>query len=99
MPLHGCLTHANDNINNVVFGPWHWLWDCLCHFIYSLVFGEQMKSMWEEFKKHLWLCFICMMIGVNIGKVYAYSDIATDCKVLGMFRLQNVAFGCRMSIS
>ena len=55
--------------------------------------------MWEEFKKHLWLCFICMMIGVSLGKIYAYSDIATDCKILGMFRLQNVAFGCRISAS
>lgn len=56
-----------------------------------------MKNMFEQFKSNLWLCFICMMIGVSMGKIYAYADITTDCKVLGMFRIQNTAFDCRMS--
>ena len=56
-----------------------------------------MKEIIEQFKKSFWTCFFCIIVGIMLGKLYVYVDIATDCKVLGMFRIQTTAFDCRMS--
>lgn len=39
---------------------------------------------------------VCILIGFLAGKVYTWDSIIVDCKVLGMFRISNTAFNCKM---
>lgn len=39
---------------------------------------------------------VCILLGFLAGKVYTWDSIIVDCKVLGMFRISNTAFNCKM---
>lgn len=58
---------------------------------------SKIKSAWDDFKKLFAWLFISTVLGFCMGKLYTWDTIATDCKVLGMFRIGNVPFDCRMS--
>ena len=57
-----------------------------------------MKEFWENAKKQLvWMC-VAFLFGFGLGKVYTWDTLITDCKVLGVFRIANTAFHCKMMV-
>jgi hypothetical protein len=56
-----------------------------------------MKELFQEVKKMFWPLMFVLIIGFSLGKVYTYASISMDCKVLGMFRITDTAYGCRVS--
>lgn len=52
---------------------------------------------WEHFKKNFITYMALLVFGFGLGKMWNYNEILTDCKVLGMFRVGQVAVGCRIS--
>lgn len=59
-------------------------------------FIKEVKSAWSDFKRVALMWFVALVIGFCIGKVYTWDTIITDCKVLGVFRIANTAFQCKM---
>jgi hypothetical protein len=51
---------------------------------------------WVEAKKQAMWMAIALMFGFGLGKVYTWDAIATDCKVLGSFRIAYTPFHCKM---
>lgn len=47
-------------------------------------------------KENMVLIAIIFIFGNTIGSVSSYFIIAKDCKVLGMFRIGEVAFDCHL---
>lgn len=56
-------------------------------------------EVWDDMRRFFWIGIICCVFGFGLGKMFTYSDIAADCKILGNFRINHTAFGCRMSES
>lgn len=59
-------------------------------------FIKEVKSAWSDFKRVALMWCVALVIGFCIGKVYTWDTIITDCKVLGVFRIANTAFQCKM---
>ena len=59
-------------------------------------FIKQAKSWWSEIKKQMLFISIAMALGFGLGKLYTWDATITDCKVLGVFRIANTAFHCKM---
>ena len=58
--------------------------------------GIKLKNWWVDAKKQaMWMLF-ALVFGFGLGKVYTWDTIATDCKVLGMFRIAYTPFHCKM---
>jgi hypothetical protein len=56
----------------------------------------KLKSWWADAKKQaMWMLF-ALVFGFGLGKIYTWDSIATDCKVLGMFRIAYTPFHCKM---
>lgn len=55
-----------------------------------------MKELWNDIKKQLAWLTVALIVGFVIGKVYTWDTTITDCKVLGVFRIANTAFQCKM---
>lgn len=53
-----------------------------------------MKAYLIEWWQALLIGFV---VGIFVTQAYAYNGLVQDCKVMGMFRLGNTAFGCQMS--
>lgn len=49
----------------------------------------------EAKKQAMWMA-IALVFGFGLGKVYTWDAIATDCKVLGSFRIAYTPFHCKM---
>jgi hypothetical protein len=56
-----------------------------------------MKEIWENTKKNMWVWLFMLTFGFGLGKAFTYMSIATDCQVLGMFRIGMTAADCRIS--
>jgi hypothetical protein len=58
--------------------------------------ATKIVSWFAEAKKQAFWMFIAMVFGFGLGKVYTWDAIATDCKVLGTFRIAYTPFHCKM---
>jgi len=59
-------------------------------------FIKEAKGWWAEAKSQfMWIMF-AIFFGFCVGKIYTWDTIITDCKVLGVFRIANTAFHCKM---
>ena len=60
-----------------------------------------MKSSYLQFKDYLlqwWqAALVGFLLGIFVTQWYAYNGVIQDCKILGGFRIGNLAFGCQMS--
>lgn len=56
------------------------------------------KSWWDEAKKQLLWVTVALLVGFVMGKIYTWDTTITDCKVLGVFRIANTAFQCKMMV-
>jgi hypothetical protein len=60
-----------------------------------------MKRFWSELKDEVkrtaWMYLLMLIVGYGFGKSFTYESLIYDCKVMGMFRIADVAFDCRMS--
>lgn len=56
---------------------------------------DLIKEAFADMKKGFVTSLLLVLLGFMLGKVYTYDTIATDCNVLGMFRIHKTAFGCR----
>ena len=56
------------------------------------------KSWWDGVKKEFMVVMIAIFFGFCLGKIYTWDTIITDCKVLGVFRIANTAFSCKMMV-
>lgn len=61
-------------------------------------FLKQVKGWWAEAKRQLIWMLIAFVVGFGMGKVYTWDTLITDCKVLGVFRIANTAFHCKMMV-
>lgn len=61
-------------------------------------FLKDIKFWWAEAKKQLMWMTIAMAVGFGLGKIYTWDTLITDCKVLGVFRIANTAFQCKMMV-
>lgn len=61
-------------------------------------FLKDIKFWWTEAKKQLMWMTIAMVVGFSLGKIYTWDTLITDCKVLGVFRIANTAFQCKMMV-
>ena len=61
-------------------------------------FLKDIKFWWTEAKKQLMWMTIAMVVGFGLGKIYTWDTLITDCKVLGVFRIANTAFQCKMMV-
>lgn len=61
-------------------------------------FLKDIKFWWTEAKKQLMWMTIAMAVGFGLGKIYTWDTLITDCKVLGVFRIANTAFQCKMLV-
>ena len=61
-------------------------------------FLKDIKFWWTEAKKQLMWMTIAMVVGFGLGKIYTWDTLITDCKVLGVFRIANTAFQCKMLV-
>ena len=61
-------------------------------------FLKDIKFWWTEAKKQLMWMTIAMVVGFGLGKIYTWDALITDCKVLGVFRIANTAFQCKMMV-
>ncbi len=61
-------------------------------------FLKDIKFWWTEAKKQLMWMTIAMAVGFGLGKIYTWDTLITDCKVLGVFRIANTAFQCKMMV-
>lgn len=59
-------------------------------------FIKEVKGLWSDMKKQLGWMTIALVAGFVLGKIYTWDTIITDCKVLGMFRIHNTPFNCRI---
>lgn len=59
---------------------------------------SRLKEWLEEAKKQAVWMAIAMVFGFGIGKIYTWDATITDCKVLGVFRIANTAFQCKMMV-
>lgn len=62
---------------------------------------ESKNSLWNDLKKWFrswWQAALAgFFLGVAVTNYYAFNNLINDCKVIGAFRIGNVAFGCQMS--
>ena len=56
------------------------------------------KNWWVEIKAQFMGVMIAIFFGFCVGKIYTWDTIITDCKVLGVFRIANTAFACKMMV-
>ena len=56
------------------------------------------KNTWAELKKQLLWITVALLVGFVLGKIYTWDTTITDCKVLGVFRIANTAFQCKMMV-
>lgn len=56
-----------------------------------------MKDIIDSIKKNAWMWLFLLCFGYGLGKQLTYINIVSDCQVLGMFRLGDRPFDCRMS--
>ena len=56
-----------------------------------------MNDLIEQTKKRFMPWMILMFFGFVVGKQITYMNIMSDCKVLGMFRIADKPFDCRMN--
>ena len=61
-------------------------------------FLKDIKFWWTEAKKQLMWMTVAMVVGFGLGKIYTWDTLITDCKVLGVFRIANTAFQCKMMV-
>lgn len=61
-------------------------------------FLKDIKFWWTEAKKQFMWMTIAMVVGFGLGKIYTWDTLITDCKVLGVFRIANTAFQCKMMV-
>ena len=61
-------------------------------------FVKEVKSWWIEAKRQMVWMLIALVVGFGLGKLYTWDTIITDCKVLGVFRIANTAFHCKMMV-
>ena len=54
------------------------------------------KEVWADMKRYATVWVVAVIVGFCIGKLYTWDTIITDCKVLGVFRIANTAFNCKM---
>ena len=59
-------------------------------------FVKEVKSWWIEAKRQMVWMLIALVVGFGLGKLYTWDTIITDCKVLGVFRIANTAFHCKI---
>ena len=57
--------------------------------------NTKLKAWWVEAKKQAMWMTIALVFGFGLGKVYTWDAIATDCKVLGSFRIAYTPFHCK----
>ena len=61
-------------------------------------FIKEAKGWWAEVKKQMLWITAALLVGFCIGKLYTWDTTITDCKVLGVFRIANTAFHCKMMV-
>jgi hypothetical protein len=61
-------------------------------------FISGVKEVWNDMKRYTTIWIIAIVIGFCAGKIYTWDTIITDCKVLGVFRIANTAFHCKMMV-
>jgi len=61
-------------------------------------FMASVKHIWNDMKKYALVWFIALIVGFGMGKIYTWDSTITDCKVLGVFRIANTAFQCKMMV-
>ena len=61
-------------------------------------FLKDIKFWWTEAKKQFMWMTIAMAVGFGFGKIYTWDTLIADCKVLGVFRIANTAFQCKMMV-
>lgn len=61
-------------------------------------FISGVKEVWNDMKRYTTIWIIAIVIGFVMGKIYTWDTIITDCKVLGVFRIANTAFACKMMV-
>jgi len=61
-------------------------------------FVKEVKSWWIEAKRQMVWMLIALVVGFGLGKIYTWDTTITDCKVLGVFRIANTAFHCKMMV-
>ena len=59
-------------------------------------FISGVKSTWSDIKRYATVWLVAVIVGFVLGKIYTWDTIITDCKVLGVFRIANTAFACKM---
>ena len=55
------------------------------------------SEVWQEMKRNFVMYMVMLVIGYGYGKMFAYSSVLADCRVMGMFRLNDIAVSCRTS--
>lgn len=61
-------------------------------------FLKDIKFWWTEAKKQLMWMTVAIVVGFGLGKIYTWDTLIADCKVLGVFRIANTAFQCKMMV-
>lgn len=56
-----------------------------------------MKEIIADIKRKFMPWMILLFFGFVVGKQITYMNIMSDCYVLGMFRIADTPFDCRMS--
>ena len=59
-------------------------------------FISGVKSTWSDIKRYATVWLVAVIVGFVMGKIYTWDTIITDCKVLGVFRIANTAFYCKV---
>lgn len=60
--------------------------------------ATKLKVWWDEAKKQFMWIMVAILVGFCLGKIYTWDTLITDCKVLGVFRIANTAFQCKMMV-
>lgn len=57
---------------------------------------EFWKAVWFDARRFLVLWLIAVAFGFAMGKVYTWDSTIADCRVMGVFRIANTAFQCKI---